>query len=204
MKLLYSGGLCLATAFALNMAAFAQTTEGAPKPAAPAQTGAPKPAAPAQQAQASGDQQVTVTGCIQREADFRKAADAGRGGVAGTGVGAGNEFVLASASMGTAPGSAGTTGATAGTATGTSGAAASSMAYELTGPNEGQAAKFVGQRVEIMGKLKPAEVAASGQPTGGPTAGKPPAGVDVASKDLQLRELEIGSIRMVPGNCPAQ
>ena len=194
MKWVFSVGACVATAAALNMAAFAQTTESAPKPSAPAQQSAPKPAPPAQ-AQASGDQ-VTVTGCIQREADYRKANDAGRGGVAGTGVGAGNEFVLAMASTGGTPGTAG--------ATGTAGSAAGSMAFELTGANEGQAAKFVGQRVEIMGKLKAAEVSAGGQPTGGPTAGKPPSGVDVISKDLQLRELEVGSIRMVPGTCSAQ
>jgi hypothetical protein len=195
MKWTYSAGACVAAAVALNMAAFAQTTESAPKPSAPAQQSAPKPAPPAQ-AQASGDQQVTLTGCIQREADYRKASGAGGGGVAGTGVGTGNEFVLTMASTGGAPGTAGTTG--------TAGSAAGSMAYELTGSNEGQAAKFVGQRVEIMGKLKAAEVSAGGQPTGGPTAGKPPSGVDLTSKDLQLRELEVGSIRMVPGTCSAQ
>src|SRR6185503_13991072 len=51
-----------------------------------------------QTTRAAGDQ-VTVTGCIQREADYRKATGAGQGGVAGTGVGSANEFVLANASM---------------------------------------------------------------------------------------------------------
>ena len=198
MKSIYSAGACVAAAVALNMAAFAQTTDSAPKPAPPAQQSAPKPAPPAPstpQAQASGDQQVTVTGCIQREADYRKAKDAGRGGVAGTGVGSGNEFILAMASSAATAGAPGTTG--------TTGSAAGSMDFELTGTNEGQAAKFVGQRVEIMGKVKAAAVS-GGQPTGGPTAGKPPSGVDVISKDLQLRELEVGSIRTVAGTCPAQ
>lgn len=200
MKSIYSAGACVAAAVALNMAAFAQTTDSAPKPAPPAQQSAPKPASPAPpaapQAQASGDQQVTVTGCIQREADYRKAKDAGRGGVAGTGVGSGNEFILAMASTAATAGAPGTTG--------TTGSAAGSMDFELTGTNEGQAAKFVGQRVEIMGKVKAGAVSAAGQPTGGPTAGKPPSGVDVTSKDLQLRELEVGSIRTVAGTCPAQ
>jgi len=126
-------------------------------------------------------QTVTVTGCVQREADFRKATDAGKGGVVGTGVGVGNEFVL----------------------TNVSGAAASDgHAFELTGPNEGQAGPLVGKRVEIMGKLKGGETSAAG-PTGGPTAGAPPRGVDVASKDLKLRELEITSIKAATsGNCP--
>ncbi len=49
-------------------------------------------AASASQARTAPEQQVTLTGCIQRETDYRRARDAGRGGVAGTGVGAGNEI----------------------------------------------------------------------------------------------------------------
>jgi hypothetical protein len=113
-------------------------------------------------------------------------------------VGAGNEFVLINASMSTAPAA----GAAASETRGTSGS--TGMAYELTGTNEGQAAQHVGKRVEIMGKLKAAEVGASGRPTGGPTAGKPPEGVDVAGADLKLRELEVSSMREVPGTCAAQ
>jgi hypothetical protein len=150
------------------------------------------------------DQQVTVMGCIQREEDYRRARDAGRGGVAGTGVGVGNEFVLVNATMSPATGPSGTVGTTPGTATGTGGATAGDNAFELTGPNEGQAAQFVGRRVEIMGQLKPAETAPSGQPTGGATAGRPPEGIDIASQDLRLRELEISSIRPGTGSCAAQ
>jgi hypothetical protein len=73
----------------------------------------------------------------------------------------------------------------------------------LTGPNEGKVGEFIGRRVEITGMLKAAEVAASGQPTGGATAGQPPAGVDVTSKDLRLRELEVSSVRETTGTCPA-
>ena len=77
------------------------------------------------------------------------------------------------------------------------------MAYELSGANEGQLAKYVGHRVEISGNLKAAEVGAGGQPTGGATAGSPPAGVDVVSKDLKLRELEVASVKEATGTCPA-
>jgi hypothetical protein len=194
MKSLYSGGVCVAAAVALNMVAFAQTTAS--------QTQAANTAATAQQT--APDQQVTVIGCIQGEADYRRARDAGRGGVAGTGVGAGNEYVLVNASMSTgAAGAAGTTGATAGTPTGTASAAGTGTAYELTGANERQAAQHVRQRVEISGKLKAAGVESSGRPTGGATAGKPPEGIEVAGQDLKLRELEVGSIRSVSGTCPA-
>ena len=160
--------------------------------------GAPSSTAMGQSDQASASasaaaaDQITVTGCVQREADYRKSHDDGRGGVAGTGVGAGNEFVLVDASK--------DGGSSAASPTGTAGSAA---AYELTGSNEGKVGSYVGKRVEIMGKLKAAEVAASGAPTGGATAGDPPKGVDVVSKDLKLRELEVSSVRETSGTCPA-
>ena len=179
MKRVYPGSFC-ALGLAIGMAAFAQWTLQAQ-------------AANTSTQQKNAEQQVTVSGCIQREADFRRARDAGRGGVAGTGVGVGNEFVLINASMSPAV-------AAPGSPAGTSGAG---MAYELTGSNEKQAEQFVGQRVEISGKLKAAEVTASGRATGGPTAGKPPEGIDVAGGDLKLRELEIGSIKKSSGTCPA-
>jgi hypothetical protein len=129
-------------------------------------------------------QQVTVVGCVQPESEFRKAKDAGRGGAAGTGIGAGNEFVLVNAS------------ASKGTTTDTT--------FELTGANEGQVKSFVGKRVEIMGTLKAAETGSARRPTGGATVGRPPEGVDVASKDLQLRELEVSSVKEASGTCPAK
>lgn len=155
-------------------------------------------------------QQVTITGCVQRESDYRRARDAGRGGVVGTGVGAGNEFVLVNASMsgGAAPAASATTGSsptgTAGTTGGAAASAAAGTAYELTGPAEGQVASHVGRRVEIRGTLKPTETTAAGKPTGGATAGSPPAGIDVASKDLKLRELEVSSVTESTGTCPPQ
>jgi hypothetical protein len=184
MKARMTSGAFAAGLLALGTVAFAQAASQEPQQPPPG-------------ARTSAGGQITVTGCVQREADYRKAQDAGRGGAAGTGVGTGNEFILADASAspstkaGTEPSSP----------TGTSGSASS--AYELTGPNEGQAAQFVGQRVEITGMLKAAEVAASGQPTGGATAGQPPAGTDVMSKDLRLREIEVSSIKQTTGTCPA-
>jgi hypothetical protein len=157
-------------------------------------------AAPAAQAKVElPDQSITVTGCVIREADYRRTLGAGKGGAAGTGVGVGNEFVLTRASASPA-GAASSTGA-AGAPVGTSGTDATS--YELTGSNEARAEQFVGKRVEITGTLKKADAGATG-PTGGPTAGQPPSGVDVTSKDLKLRELEVASVRESTGTCPSQ
>jgi hypothetical protein len=194
MKRTISRGAGVAAFVALGMVAFAQTT--AQQGAAP-QTQTPRATAGEQKAG-----QVTVVGCIQSESEYRKAQDAGKGGVAGSGVGAGNEFVLINASTSTgagASGTAGTSGTAAGSATSTAGSAGA--AYELTGSGEGQAAKFVGKRVEITGMIKAAETTSSGAATGGPTAGAPPSGVDVTSKDLKLRELEVSSVREATGSC---
>jgi hypothetical protein len=106
--------------------------------------------------------------------------DKGRGGVAGTGIGAADEFVLTNASL-----------KTQGLK---SDAAPADSAYELTGTGEEKVKSFVGKRVEITGTLKAAEAGPGGTPTGGATAGRPPSGVDIASKDLKLRELEVVSV----------
>ena len=135
-----------------------------------------------------GDQAVTVSGCVQREADYRRAADKGKGGVAGTGLGVENEYVVTNLSM--TGGDSKMSGITA------------STAYELTGANEKLAGPHVGHRVEIAGVLKAADVGPAGKPTGGATAGRPPRGVDVASKDLQLRELEVTTVKMISAKCP--
>jgi hypothetical protein len=187
MKSIASVSACVATVLTFGIVGFGQ------EPTQP----------PAQPGRTSADQQVTITGCIQREADYRQARDAGRGGVAGTGVGAGNEFVLTNASMSTSSTPGAKPGAEPASPTGTAGSAAAAIAYELTGPNEGQVGQYVGRRVEISGKLKAAEAGPTGQPTGGATAGQPPRGVDVASKDLKLRELEVSSVRETTGTCPA-
>jgi hypothetical protein len=179
--------MCVAGMLTFGVAAMAQTA-GQSAPQTPAGTG-------------SASDQITVTGCVVNETDYRKTRDAGKGGVAGTGVGAGNEFVLTDASPSSSAKAGARTGETT-SPTGTAGASTSgSTAYELTGPNEGQLSKYVGRRVEITGKLKAGETNAAGRPTGGATAGQPPAGVDVASKDLKLRELEVSSVRESTGTC---
>ena len=229
MECKLSSVLSVAVAAGMAVVASAQT------PAQPSST----------QSAGTQDQQVTVTGCVQREADYRRAKDAGKGGVAGTGAGVGNEFVLLNASMsggttGTSgatgtTGAAGTTGAPGTTAnrggantgntnaggdregganqnrpgepsrqagttapSSATGSDTSGTAYELTGSSEGQAANFVGRRVEIVGRLKAADSTA-GRTTGGVTANVP------GSSDLRLRELDVTSVRAAQGGgtCPA-
>ena len=195
---------------AAGMVAFGQGTQQNPTTTQQPTTQQPatrdaQPTPRTQGATAAG-QQVTVSGCIVREADYRRTQNAGGGGVAGTGVGQGNEFILTNAMMGSGAGAtAGAGGATAGGSVGTAGAGAgasataggATMAFELSGSGEGQAAQFVGRRVEVTGMLKDTGAGAN---AGGPTANAP------LSNDLQLRELEVTSVRAsASGTCaPAQ
>jgi len=142
--------------------------------------GASAQATTASQNSASAAGDIKVTGCVVSESDYRKAHDEGKGGVVGTGVGAGNEFVLMDASTDTErPSASPATTGTSGTATGT--------AYELTGTGEGQLGRYVGHRVELTGKFKDG--------TGGP-------GVNLGGKDMKLRSFDVMSSRELPGTCP--
>jgi len=120
---------------------------------------------------------VSLTGCIQREADYRRQHHSGKGGFLGFGGGLGNEYVLVNASRNPRRGFRDCSTAVGG------------EAYELTGREEGDLKPFVGQRVEIAGMRKAAEIdALTGRPTGGRQAGY----------DLRLFEVDVDSFRALP------
>jgi hypothetical protein len=127
------------------------------------------------QADSQSETQITLVGCVQREADYRKAHDSGRGGPASTGLGLKNEYVLVNAAM------AGTS-----TAMPMCTDSGSGEAYELTGERESELETYVGRAVEITGKMKNAKLDVSGKPTGG---------FDPLGQDLELREVSIASVR---------
>jgi pilus assembly protein FimV len=89
-----------------------------------AQTTGQTPAQTPGQTAGQTETQITLVGCLQREADYRRAQSSGRGGVVGTGAGLTNEFILVNASTATgttgsaaAPDATGTAGTTTGTST---------------------------------------------------------------------------------------
>ena len=84
--------------------------------------------------------EITLVGCVEMEKDYRARKDAGRGGVLGSGVGVGNEFVLTNARP--APGRRGA--AAAGAATD----------YEVTGRLERDFLRHVGRQVEVVGTIE--------------------------------------------------
>ncbi len=223
MKAGITEATCIAVVIGASMAVFAQATERPGQPSQSLATQAqqrPTGAAPA-------GTTVMLVGCVQREGDYRRAQNTGRGGAAGTGAGVGNEYVLVDASTASAgattpdtpaPGAPPSERGIVGTV-GMAGAA-----YELTGPAEGQLEQYVSRRVEIVGKMKndptpmsnkaPAITAtviesttgrpdasstATGSPSGRPAP--PSGGVDVTGQDLHLREFEVLSIREAIGSC---
>ena len=122
---------------------------------------------------------VTLTGCIQREADFRKTHDLGKGGVANTGAGDGNEYVLINASRGTAAAPDVDCSFQGGV-----------EAYELTGRRERDLKPYVGKVVQISGTMK--EARTKPLPSGEPA---PTGGFDPLRKDLRIFEVEVTSFQ---------
>jgi hypothetical protein len=90
---------------------------------------------------------VKLIGCLELEKDYRARVNAGKGGVLGSGIGAGNEYVLSSAIP--APEDL-STARPAGTS-GSSGAD-----YMLTGKNEPNMRREVGRQVHVLGTIEEA------------------------------------------------
>jgi hypothetical protein len=169
--------------------AFAQSQPGSQQPST---------AAAAEKSASDEEASVTLVGCIQREADYRKAVDRGRGGVAGTGLGGGDEFVLINASRAASAAGAINCSTTS-----------NAEAYELTGSREAELKGFVGRAVQITGTMKKAEVKPVGT-SGSAETPRPTGGFDPLGQDLQLFEVnvtafeEVGTLaQATPGVTPA-
>lgn len=117
---------------------------------------------------------VTVVGCVQREADYRRLRDVGTGGVSSKGRGVGDEFVLIHAFT-----TKDARSTAAGIPVGTSGAPTPGEEYKLIGKNKEQVAPYVGKRVAILGAIKAGAVGAG----------------------TQLQELEVTAVREVIKTC---
>ena len=118
---------------------------------------------------------ISLIGCIQREADYRRQHGSGKGGFLGFGGGLGNEYVLVHASPRRGSRDCAT--------------ASGGEAYELTGSGEGDLKPFIGQPVAITGMRKAAEIdTVTGRPTGGRQVGY----------DLRLFEVDVESFRALP------
>src|SRR5262245_27417399 len=100
-----------------------------------------------QQPKTSGGEDIlTVVGCVQKEADYRAQHDQGRGGVANTGVGEGNEFVLRG----------GNTVDSETLKPINTGGSGKNVTYALAGRLEGEVASVVGQQIAVTGYVEKA------------------------------------------------
>src|SRR5918999_2571572 len=130
---------CMAAMLSIGVTAYAQTTGQSPTQPT-SQAGSQR----MEQGRQAGDrsqteQQITLVGCIQREAEFRQANEGGRGGTMGTGIGVGNEFVLinASSSTGSETAMSGSAGQTSGTMSGSATAGTTGTSARGAGSGSG-------------------------------------------------------------------
>jgi hypothetical protein len=160
-------------ALGLTTALAAQNPPPTQPPAQPPSASQPAMAQP---------QSVTLEGCLVREKDVpgRAPNPAEKAGVM-------EDFILTSARIKT-PGSA---APTAEQPTGTSGVKIGM--YEVKGLESNRLEEFVGQRVEIVGKVNPKDVSERAREKTNP-AGEP-AG--------DLPEIQATSIKKTEGTCPA-
>ena len=141
---------------------------------------------PVGQSYTTAEMPVTLIGCLQREAEYRRAHGLGRGGALAAGVGVGDEYVLVNASR-----------VDSGAATRDRvdcSQTASGDAYELTGRNEHALKPYIGRPIQISGVMKKAKVEAVGT-SGTP---RPTGGVDPWNQDLRLFEVNVTSFGDVP------
>jgi len=137
---------------------------------------------------------ITLIGCIQRESDYRRAHDIGRGGAVGSGIGSGDEFVLINAWRIRSADSPVRDDIDCSHET-------TAEAYELTGRGEDDLKPLVGRAVMITGILKKADVE---EPVGtsGIDAPRPTGGFDPLNRDLRLFEVNVTSFQELPPAAP--
>lgn len=93
----------------------------------------------------SATQVATLVGCVEREADYRKRVNDGKGGALGTGIGVDNEYVLTDVRSAEA--------IEKNQEVGTNGVAA---VYSVTGRLEKELKAQVGRPVEVLGFIEQA------------------------------------------------
>ena len=143
----FGGALALAFGLTAGLAA-----QGGNPPQNPPQN---PPAPPTAAQAASASQTVTIEGCLVQEKDIP-----GRAPNVAEKAGVMEDYILTSAKfLKGVPHAAGATGAAAEQPTGTSGMGAATSMFEVRGIEDTQLKSFVGQRVEIEGRVNPADFA---------------------------------------------
>ena len=163
-------------------------------PATPAQTPSTPSTSSRESQQSDSAKTVTMSGCLQAASSSGGGA-AAQPGAAGAGASSqAKNFILASASpagskTGAAPGAAGAP------STSTAGTTGSGSTYRLTGGDDQNLDKYVGQRVEVTGTL-------SGRSMGSSSgAGAPGAGAGASGSSQSGPALNVSSVRATGESC---
>ena len=191
--------LIFGTVFAAAMAVGAAAqTPGSQTPSSQTPSTQPPssqmPSSSQRQSEKSG-QTITVTGCLQ-------SAEGGSVGTTGTGApgaapsarASADTYILADATMGSAPSTPGAAGEKAPGAAGTTGAPGASAAgttYRLVGGDKSDLKKYANSQVEIRGRLDSSGGAAAGGAMGGTSARPGASG----------QQLHVESIRQIASSC---
>lgn len=105
---------------------------------------AASPVAAQQAARRSSSSVMTLIGCVELESDYRKRVGAGRGGVLGTGIEAGDEYVLTGVTS--APGE---------------GSGAVAQVYSVSGRLEKELKRSIGRQIEVVGFVENPQTASA-------------------------------------------
>jgi hypothetical protein len=136
---------------------------------------------------------VTLVGCIMRESDWRELNGHGSGGFLNTGAGENNEYILVNA----IPGPVNEQTAAQASCSNVSGG----QTFELKGGAERKRnlEPFVGQRIEISGRMKHIDTNVAVGTSGEVLATTPTGGrVNPRNRDLRLFEVKMDSFREIP------
>lgn len=129
---------------------------------------------------------VSVTGCVQREADYLNGGRPNPSVPSVVGTSGDHELVLVHATSPTE---------IRGSLLETSG-----NSYMLTGPIEIRLEQYLGQRVELTGILQTDPIGSNGP--GGPHAIVQPASQQLVASLFDLRVLEVTAVKLAIGACP--
>ena len=147
------------------------------------------------QPDAQKNQQVTMTGCLQKAS----SGTAGTSGAAGTAASSsGDQFILSNASPSSAStGTAGTTGAAAGAAS-----SAMGSKYRLMGGDREDLEKYLNSKVEIRGTIDRSSAGSMAGTASGTGTGTGATGTSAGQSDTdKLPALRVTSVRQLEKTC---
>jgi len=195
--MLERGTTALSTTLTIFCIALSPAASG--RAAAQTPTATPTPTAKAAQ-NTDPNATMTLTGCLMKESDYRKAHNLGAGAI--NGVGLGDEFVLVDAAPAAAAAASTQTPPTKPSASGSPcREAGNGQAYRITGHLEDRMKAFAGHRLQVTGKFDNAHDA---QIAAGQATAKLPPEIEVSSYQEVTASADRTATAQTPSQTPSQ